>query len=140
MLVGNGRIRPFLLAGIHPFLVAEIHPFYFTANRKWIQRYKLLGTEGLKDQSKCPKSIPNKKVGSREEKWILELRTSRELGARRIQSELIRHYNLHLSLATIHRILKKNNLSIISRKVLRRKTKKRYNRPIPGEIVLFLVQ
>jgi len=57
------------------------------------------------------------------------------LGARRIQSELIRHYNLHLSLATIHRILKKNNLSIISRKVLRRKTKKRYNRPIPGEIV-----
>lgn len=87
--------------------------------KKILQRYESLGLEGFKNQSKRPKTIPNKKVDSREEKWITELRVKRKLGAKLIQSELVRHHDFHLSLTTIHGILKNNGLSRICRKVER---------------------
>lgn len=54
------------------------------------------------------------------------------MGARRIQTELIRLHDCKLSLVTIHKVLSKERAAPI--KKLRRKKKfKRYSRPIPGD-------
>jgi len=42
--------------------------------RKWLKRYQSEGIEGLRDQSKRPKTIPFKKVDLEEEAKILDLR------------------------------------------------------------------
>jgi transposase InsO family protein len=102
--------------------------------RKWLRRYAENGIEGLKDKSKRPKTSPAKKVTLQHEEWILELRKKRKLGVRRIQSELIRHYNCSFSLATIHKVLKRNGVGPL-KKIRRKKEYKRYQRPIPGDRV-----
>ncbi len=102
--------------------------------RKWWRRYSELGIAGLESQSRRPHSSPNRKASNKEESLILELRTSRNLGARRIQSELKRLHKISLSLATIHKILKKNNVKPI-KKFRRKKDFIRYQRPIPGDRV-----
>ena len=74
------------------------------------------------------------KVQEQQESWILELRTDRKLGVRRIQHEIERQYHFHLSLATIQRVLKKHDLSIIRRK-RRKQLSKTYTKSLPGECV-----
>ncbi len=78
--------------------------------RKWLKRYEEQGLDGLNDVSKRPHSSPNTKVDNQVESWILSLRKTRKLGARRIQNELHREHNCQLSLATIHKILTKNQV------------------------------
>lgn len=86
------------------------------------------------DLSKKPHTSPNRKIHLNEEALILELRKFRNLGARRIQSELIRIHNLSLSLATIHKVLTSNNVMPVKR--IRKKSEYRsYERPIPGDRV-----
>lgn len=46
--------------------------------------------QGLIDQSKKPHSSPNQKITAQLTKLVLDLREERNLGARRIQTELIR--------------------------------------------------
>lgn len=58
--------------------------------RKWVGRYQSDGLEGLHELSRRPKTAPNQKIFAEQEKWILELRRERRLGARRIQHELRR--------------------------------------------------
>lgn len=101
--------------------------------RKWTRRYQSGGLEGLKSKSKCTNHFPQQKVFEEQEKWILELRKKRKLGARRMQNELKRLYNFSLSLATIQKILNKHEV----RPILRRKRKGliRYERPVPGDRV-----
>jgi len=70
----------------------------------------------------------------KQEKWILELRSEMNIGARRIQNELIRQYNCHLSLASIQKVLQRNQVKPIQ-KPRRRKELKRYQKAIPGERV-----
>lgn len=102
--------------------------------RKWFKRYQELGIDGLHDLSKKPHTSPNKKIDEQIEQWIIELRTSRNLGARRIQTELVRLHESYLSLASIHKVLTKYQVKPI--KKLRRKNKyMRYSRPIPGDRV-----
>lgn len=102
--------------------------------RKWVNRYNNNGISGLKELSKCPKLKPNKKINNQNIKWIINLRKERNLGARRLQTELIRLYNYHFSLATIHKILIQQNVDPIKR-LKRKKQFKRYARPIPGDRV-----
>lgn len=52
--------------------------------RKWVKRYQKEGIKGLSDRSKKPLSSPKQKVDEQITEWILELRNSRNLGARRI--------------------------------------------------------
>lgn len=100
--------------------------------RKWYRRYITDGEKGLVDQSKKPNSSPNQKITSQRIELILDLRSARNLGARRIQTELIRLHKCSLSLATIHKVLTTQQAQPI--KKLRRKKKfKRYSRPIPGD-------
>ncbi|MFI5323202.1 MAG: IS481 family transposase [Thermodesulfobacteriota bacterium] len=102
--------------------------------RKWVRRYKEAGIEGLKDLSRRPKHSPKTKVFEREEELILTLRKRRKLGARRLQSEIKRHHEISYSIATIHKVLKRNNAGPLKR-YKRKKDYKRYSRPIPGERV-----
>ena len=63
------------------------------------------------------------------------MRCKRKLGVRRIQSELQRLYNFSLSLASIQKVLVQHGESVLSIRRNRRKGKRRYSRPIPGERV-----
>lgn len=102
--------------------------------RKWWRRYRDSGLSGLESQSRRPQCSPARKVGNQEEALILDLRFSRNLGARRIQSELLRQHEISLSLATLHKFLKKHKVKPV--KKFRRKSQyTRYERPIPGDRV-----
>jgi transposase InsO family protein len=92
------------------------------------------GVSGLASLSRRPHTSLATKTGDRETKLILKFRTDRILGARRIQSELFRQHNIALALATIHKVLKKNKVKPV-RKFRRKHQYKRYQRPIPGNLV-----
>lgn len=98
--------------------------------RKWVQRYVADGPEGLQSYSRKPHHSPGKKVFEKQEEWILELRRTRNMGARRIQHELKRLHDLKLSLATIQKVLMKHNVRPLKRH--RRSRPQRYERPMPG--------
>jgi transposase InsO family protein len=102
--------------------------------RKWVTRYQELGLDGLLDQSKRPKSCSNRKVNDELCTLLLSFRNERNLGARRIQSELKRLHHISLSLATIHKVLISNSAKPI-RKLKRKKKFIRYSRPVPGDRV-----
>lgn len=102
--------------------------------RKWYKRYKEKGVEGLRGLSRRPKSSPKTKVTKDLESKILDLRTNRRLGARRIQSELLKHQEISLSLSTIHKVLVRHQVKPL-KKSRRKKQFKRYSRPIPGDRV-----
>ena len=74
--------------------------------RKWWKPYQQDGEGGLVDLSRRPHHSPNTKVGKQEEQLILKLRKTRNLGARRIQSELKRLHEISMSLATVHKVLR----------------------------------
>jgi transposase InsO family protein len=102
--------------------------------RKWLKRYQEEGLTGLKNQSKRPKHSPNQKIFEKQEEWILEIRSEMNIGARRIQNELVRQYDYRLSLASIQKILQRNQVKPVQ-KPQRRKKLKRYQKAIPGERV-----
>jgi len=71
--------------------------------RKWWKRYSEQGIDGLSSQSKRPLKSPNTKINAELEDLMLEMRSARNLGARRLQTELMRLHGVSLSLATIHK-------------------------------------
>ena len=74
--------------------------------RKWLTRYQNKGTSGLIDHSRCPHHSPFK-IDIEEEQRILAIRRRHPyLGPIRIKSE----HAIRCSPATIHRVLKSNDL------------------------------
>lgn len=65
---------------------------------------------------------------------LLGFRSTRNLGARRLQSELLRHHSISLSLASIHKVLKKHQVTPVT-KHRQKSDYIRYERPIPGDRV-----
>lgn len=100
--------------------------------RKWWRRYQEQGVDGLTSLSRRPHNSPNTKVDKKKEQLILGLRTTRNLGARRIQSELRRLQSISLSLATIHKVLHRHHVQPI-KKYRKKKDYVRYERPVPGD-------
>jgi len=100
--------------------------------RKWLSRYEKLGAAGLENESRRPRNVQNK-VTPEQEELIVRLRKNRRLGHRRMQSVLKRSHGLRLSLATIHRILHRNRVAYLKPARRRKKSFKRYSRPIPGD-------
>jgi transposase InsO family protein len=100
--------------------------------RKWYKRYLEKGEKGLIEQSRKPHSSPSQKITEQHIHWVLALREQRNLGARRLQTELIRLHECPLSLASIHKILISQQVNPI-KKLKRKKQFKRYNRPVPGD-------
>ncbi|WP_264339189.1 IS481 family transposase [Wolbachia endosymbiont (group A) of Cydia splendana] len=103
--------------------------------RKWYKRYEKLGAQGLSNLSSRPKTLPLQKINESNEQLILHLRKARKLGARRIQAELKRLHDISFALATIHKVLKKHDISLLRIKRHYRKQIKRYNCKVPGERV-----
>lgn len=103
--------------------------------RKWIKRYKQQGQDGLLSLSSKPNNSPSQKRDATNEQLILSLRSERKLGARRVQSELNRLYNITFSLSTIHKVFSKHAIKPLSLKRHYRKRVKRYNCRYPGERV-----
>jgi len=97
-----------------------------------IVAFKELGLEGLQDKSKKPHNSPNLKITSDIEAVILDIRKKRKLGARRIQNELKRLHSTSLSLASIHKVLSRNEVKPL-RRIRTKNDFKSYNRPIPGD-------
>lgn len=102
--------------------------------RKWLRRYQEHGLPGLASKSRRPLHSPAAKVQVEQEAWILDLRKKHKLGVRRIQHEIERQHNFHLSLATIQKVLEKHNLSVIRNK-RRKQEPKIYSKSLPGESV-----
>lgn len=68
------------------------------------------GIAGLESHKRRPKHSPSTKTGAGEVALILELRSQRNLGARRIQSELKQLHSISLAMVTIHKVLCKNQV------------------------------
>jgi len=102
--------------------------------RRWWRRYQIDGLDGLNEHSRRPIRSPARKILEEDEKLILDLRKSRNLGARRIQNELKRLYQKDLSLATIHKVLSRNSVKPLVH-LRRKRQQKSYSRPIPGDRV-----
>lgn len=102
--------------------------------RKLWKRYQTAGERGLKSQSRRPQHSPGTKVDQKIEQLILKLRHSRNLGERRMQSELLRLHDISLSVATIHKVLKRHDVKPV-KKFRKKSDYIRYERPIPGDRV-----
>lgn len=59
------------------------------------------GVEGLNKQSKRPHHFPKTKLTEDIEILILDLSKTRNIGVRHLQSELLRHYAISLSVVTL---------------------------------------
>jgi transposase InsO family protein len=102
--------------------------------RKWVRRYQAKGLEGLSNQSKRAHHSPNQKLNDENRGWVLALRKKRNLGVRRIKTELLRLHGCVLALATIQKVLSESGVKPLV-KLKRKKRYKRYQRPIPGDRV-----
>jgi transposase InsO family protein len=89
---------------------------------------------GLQEESRRPKTSPNRKIFPEHLQLITELR-KRKLGHRSTQNELARLHNLSFATATIHKALQRLNKPLLSTKRAFRKTVTRYDRPTPGDRV-----
>lgn len=118
----------------HAGLVCRRCGISYPTLRKWARRYREAGEAGLVSRSRRPTRSPNQRIFEQERALILTLRTDRKLGARRIQNELRRHYDLSLSLDSIHKVLVTSYMPPLVRPA-RRKTRHRYARLIPGDRV-----
>jgi transposase InsO family protein len=102
--------------------------------RKWWRRFQTAGEAGLREHSRCPLRTPLPKVTPQYEKLILQFRRKRNLGAKRIQAELLRHHNWRVSTATIWKVLARHQVPPLRRHCTPQ-SPIRYSRPIPGERV-----
>ena len=102
--------------------------------RKWYNHYQENGIDGLKNLSKRPHNSPSQKLTNEIKGWIIDLRVTHNLGARRIKSELLRQHQCSLAIGTIQKVLFEAQVSPIV-KLKRKKKFKRYQRLIPGDRV-----
>jgi transposase InsO family protein len=72
-----------------------------TTARRWAERYRQLGADGMSDRSSRPHRCPHQ-LSQRTERRILGLRVSRRWGPARIA------YHLGLHPSTVHRVLQRN--------------------------------
>lgn len=103
--------------------------------RKWLRRFEAEGEDGLRSQSRRPHGSPARKVGTGEEAAILDLRTNRRLGIKRLRNEMVRLHELRLSVATIHKVLKRRSMNVAPGRKRTKHKPKRYSRPVPGDRV-----
>jgi transposase InsO family protein len=102
--------------------------------RKWWRRFQTYGEDGLHEHSRRPLRTPSPKVTPHYEKLILQFRKERNLGAKRIQAELLRHHNWRISTATIWKVLARHQVPPL-RRHRTPQSPIRYSRPVPGERV-----
>lgn len=101
---------------------------------RWINRFNANGEDGLVGHSRRPKRLAKLKLNSQLEQKILEARVKHKWGPQRIRIYFLRSKGPDLSVPTIWRVLKRNNVKKI-KKYRRKKDFHLYSRPIPGDRV-----
>jgi transposase InsO family protein len=86
----------------------------------------------LVSRSFRPLTSPAKKTYKEQEQWIAQLR-GRRIGARRIQSELRRQHDCSLALATIHKVLTRQQQPLLKLSRRPRRMIQLYAKEVPGE-------
>jgi transposase InsO family protein len=71
-----------------------------TTARRWADRYRLYGRDGLVDRSSRPKTSPQR-TPTRVERRVIKLRVTRRWGPARIA------YHLRMAISTVHKILRR---------------------------------
>lgn len=100
--------------------------------RKWWRRFQTAGEDGLHEHSRRPHKTPTLKVTTHHEKLSLQFRKERNLGAKLIQAELLRHHDWRISTATIWKVLARHQVPPL-RRHRTPQSPVRYSRPVPGE-------
>lgn len=100
--------------------------------RKWLRRFQEAGEVGLVERNRRPPRQAKEKVFEPEESLILSLWRERKLEIKQLRNELIRCHDVALSFDTLHRVLCRHGEQVLKRP-RRKKTTKRYTRPVPGD-------
>lgn len=102
---------------------------------KWKKAYEEYGEEGLLRKKPTPLTFPNQIKQDIVNK-VLELRQEYKLGTWRIKWYLERYHDIQISESSVYRILKRNNIGRLDRKVTRRAMHStRYEKETPGHHV-----
>ena len=101
---------------------------------RWIHRYNKEGPGGLADKSQKPKRLARQKVNEDLKKLIVGVREKYKFGPQRISTFLLREHDIRISVPTIWRVLKVEDVAPLKRYRARQEIK-RYSRLIPGERV-----
>lgn len=102
--------------------------------RKWSRRFAESGHEGLRSVNRRPHRLAQSKRTPELSERILTLRRERNIGSKRLQTELMRCDKLRLSTSTIHRVLADAAVKPL-RRSKRPSVPKRYSRPYAGDRV-----
>jgi transposase InsO family protein len=92
------------------------------------------GEAGLYSKSRRPHRISGRKVSDQIEAWILDFRSTQNIGPKSIQDELLRLQGVRLSTATIWKVLDRNEVKPLKRPP-RPPKPNRYNKEVPGQRV-----
>ncbi|MDM1139172.1 IS481 family transposase [Empedobacter sp. R132-2] len=102
---------------------------------KWKKAYEEHGEEGLLRKKTIPRTFPNQ-IKQEIVNKVLELRKEYKLGTWRIKWYLERYHDIFISESSVYRILKRNNVTRLDRKVTRRAMHSiRYEKETPGHHV-----
>ena len=102
---------------------------------KWKKTYDEHGEEGLLRKKPTPHTFPNQ-IKQEIVNKVLELRKEHKLGTWRIKWYLERYHDILISESSVYRILKRNNIGRLDRKVTRRALHSiRYEKETPGHHV-----
>ena len=102
---------------------------------KWKKAYDEHGEEGLLRKKPTPRTFPNQ-IKQEIVNKVLELRKEHKLGTWRIKWYLERYHDILISESSVYRILKRNNVARLDRKVTRRAMHSiRYEKETPGHHV-----
>lgn len=111
---------------------------YFGISRSqfyvWKERYRLSGTDGLRNGKRGPKISPFRTPPA-VEALILQIRREREYGAVRISLFLQRYHGVYVSPPAILRILRDNHMPKVSLKRFRPGPRRQREVQIPGQSV-----
>jgi transposase len=99
---------------------------------KWKKRYLVQGIEGLKDRSRRPRHIRERKLTQDIEQTILGLRLDSRFGTARIKFRLKRR-GVMLSSRTVYKVLKRHGVNRFSCKIKRKYM--RFNKKHPNAMV-----
>ena len=102
---------------------------------KWKKEFEQHGEKGLVRKKTVAKNFPNQ-IKPDVVKRVLELRQEHKLGTWRIKWYLERYHDIHISESSVYRILKRNNVEPLDKKIQRRAMHTiRYEKETPGHQV-----
>lgn len=126
-------IKPILDRDISIKNMTKVCPFSERTLKYWLAHFRRYGKEGLRNESRRPRSNP-KDTPIRVKETVIELRKETKLSALKLKWKLKKGYGINIHERTIGKIIKKEGLV---RKYRTRKLKYKYVKVplLPGELL-----